>query len=281
MNRSFIVPAILILVFSYGCRGDGSTNSPESESSFLVSFQNMEYAEALEAIDKKLMLNPEDGKLLYYKATCLEKIGRHEQAAGLYRLAGVLAPNGFADRVVLYTEAQALFNIRVNSLAQRAVDELARKYPHSQLTKKGQQLAMLIEERLSMGITVKNLNWYLDKGYKAYAAGNPELAAQYMEEFMLLAQRADFEEQYGDKTANFTLGSSLLEIGDPEGAITFLDKVPVEFESYRAGLLSAMANYYAGKEKKASSILDTIISNAEEESVVSKAKSNREKWFRP
>ncbi len=278
-------PAIFVLVTVccigvVGCRRAQDTAGQQSRggNSFCDLFLGGCYEEALDLIDKELTSAPNDGLRLMYRGSCLTMMDRHEDAVESFRIADSCLTPGVADRIGLYLRAGSLFHVKTYSRAQQVLDKLARSFPHSRLAERGQKLALIIEKRLAEGISEANLNWYLARGTKAYDSGRPALALEYIEEYFLLAEKSGKQEYVTNPRANMSMGGARLEIGDAEGALVYLLKVPPDYSEWRAGILTAFGLKLLGSDRKALQTMKTVVAKAQSEEVRVRAQRYVAEW---
>ncbi|TET32977.1 MAG: hypothetical protein E3J72_18260 [Planctomycetota bacterium] len=275
---------ILFLILSIAlCSGCSCNTTPEQGSAhvkhpYLAAFLEGRYEEALAIVDKKLEDNPRDCLQLHYRGSCYTMLERHEDAIETFRLAQASSSEPFIDKTTLYMHALALFNSKLYCRSQQKLDSLAQSFPHSRMAKRGQELALKIEQRLGAGLKESNLNWYLSKGMKAYNSARPAMAAEYLEEYFLLADRAGDSKYKRNAKANFSLGGAYMELGDVQKAVVYLERIPIEYGRYRAGIMQAMAIQAAGDNDRAVDILNKVISNAKSKAVIKRAKRLRKDW---
>jgi hypothetical protein len=124
------------------------------------------------------------------------------------------------------------------SRAQMELDALARRFPHSRLSARGKDLRERIERRLAAGLTPANCDWYLDRGLAAYERATPALAAEFLDEYLLLARRAGL--MVAPKTY-LTMGAVCLELDEGSAALVHLALVPAETEAHRGALFHGLA----------------------------------------
>ena len=259
-----------------GCQTNGSSPDVPKDASdaFPAAFQ----AEALRTVEAALVKDPQDGVQLYYRAACYAMLERHEDAAESFRLGESLAPEGFTDKTVLYLRALSLFHVKTFRRAQFVLDRLAKTFPHSRLSKRGQDLALKIERRLAEGVKETSLNWYLNEGLEAYDSARPALAVEYLEEYFLLTDRLSDGGYREDPQANFSLGGAYVELGESEKAVAFLERVPTGYGGYSGGLMLAMCLHVTGDDERAESLLGEIVSKADNPSVKERAQRLLKAW---
>ena len=272
------VLAVVCCMLPAGCRRPQQVASGEySHGEFSTAFLEGRYQEALNLVEKELALAPRDSMKLLYHGSCLAMLRRFEEAVESFRMADVCSHSGFEDRTGLYLRATSLFNVKAYVRAQQVLDSLSRSFPRSRLAEQGQELALKIDKRLTEGITEANLNWYLDRGTKAYDSGRPALAAEYLEEYFLLAAKSGHENG-GSPRANLSLGGANLELGDATAALTYLQKVPPDFSEWRAGILTAFALKASGLHEAALEMIRTVFKNADTELVQARAERYVKEW---
>jgi hypothetical protein len=214
---------------------------------FLTAFQAADYRGALAAAERLR----DDPLAPVYRATCLALLERNEEAVELFRRA---APGtGSFAQVALFAQAQALYNLRCYARAQGEMDRLVRRFPHGRFAERGQDMAMRIERRLAGGLTQANLEWYQDRGLAAYDQARSGLAAEYLEEYRLLAQRmgAAIEPK-----AMLTLAAVALEMDDRVLTETSIALVPPATEDWRGALYRGLAHLAAGRTADARADLE-------------------------
>jgi tetratricopeptide (TPR) repeat protein len=248
-----------------------------SRGEFSTAFLEGRYQKALDLVEKELTLAPRDPMKLLYRGSCLAMLRRFEEAVESFRMADVSSHAGFQDRTGLYLRATSLFNVKAYVRAQQVLDSLSRSFPRSRLAEQGQELALKIDKRLTEGITKANLNWYLDRGTKAYDSGRPALAAEYLEEYFLLAARSGHENDASPR-AHLSLGGANLELGDATAALTCLQKVSPDSSEWRAGILTAFALKASGSHEAALEMMRTVSKNADTESVQARAGRYVKQW---
>jgi tetratricopeptide (TPR) repeat protein len=287
MHRNMIIATAVVAVLLFiafaiipGCRTNGSSDMKLESGSdpFLAAFQAAKYEEALGIVEEALRKNPDDGIQIHYRGACFTMLERYEDAVESFMLGELNSPEGFSDRTILYLRALSLFNIKTFRRAQQVLDTLAQSYPHSRLSKRGQELALKIEKRLAEGLKEGTLNWYLNEGLEAYDAARPALAAEYLGEYFLLAARMEDSRHVDDARANFSLGGAYIELGEDKKAVQYLERVPVSYEGYSGGLMLAMALYASGEKERSAKLLGEIAQKAEGESIREQAQRLLEAW---
>ncbi len=250
----------------------------KAEDRFLAAFQAQKYEDALAIVEKKLAKDPNDGVQITYRGACQAALEKYEAAVESFRLGEAKAPKGFVDKTSLYLRALSLFSTKMFCRSQTILDRLAKIFPHSHSAEQGQKLALQIEKRLARGVKESNLNWYLHQGLQAYAAARPALTAEYLGEYFLLAGRIKSEKYLKNPDANFALGGASIELGDLPEALRRLEKVPVEHNGYRAGVMLAIALKAKGDGKRAREILSIVAEKAPKEDVRKRARKYLSRW---
>lgn len=277
--RTGILAWLVAAVFM-GCHSNGRSFEEDLAAGdlFLTAFQEGRYAESLKAVEDALKDDPENGVQLQYRGACYSMLERHEEAVESFRLGKAYAPDGFTDKTLLYLRALSLFNVKAFRRSQQILDKLARVFPHSRLSKRGQQLALKIEQRLAEGVSEGALNWYLSKGLDAYDSERPALAAEYLGEYFLLAGSLGKSEYTENPEANFSLGGAYIELGDIAGALEYLQRVPVSYGEFSGGIMHAMALKAAGDDGRARELLEEVVRTAGDQAIRERAERLLNEW---
>ncbi len=175
------------------------------------------------------------------RGLCLAMLGRQEAAVAAFRRADAGGLN-VHDQASRWARAETLTALQCYARARQEIEIIQLRFPHGAFTDRAMELAVRIERRLT-GISTSNLDWYLQRGFAAYASGDPALAAEYLDEYRLLCQRAGATMSPGNLLA---LAVACLESGDLALARTHLALVVPETEDWRGALYRGVAALAAG-----------------------------------
>ena len=225
----------VLLVLLFSCPVTAMVTGPDV---FLSAFQRADYPAALASLAEV----SDDPLAPVYRATCLTMMQRSDEAADLFRRAA--SDSGAFAQVALFAQAQALFDLRCYARAQTVLDRLARRFPHGRFAERGLDLALRIERRLSDGLTQANVEWYQDQGLAAYAQAHSGLAAEYLEEYRLLAERLG---SASEPKAMLTLTAVALELDDHALMASSITLVPPATADWRGALYRGLVHVAAGE----------------------------------
>ncbi len=185
--------------------------------------------------------HPDQGRWWCYVACARERTGDPTGATDAFVRGSCLSTDGFLDCCLMYARAHALVGIKAYARAQEVLDALADRFPYSQLAAKDLAFSLAVSARLAQGITRSNLAWYWDQARSERGQGKPGVAADHLEEYLLLDGRAHILNDEERNSARLLVGELYLSLGAPGKALAHFELVDQDAASGRSALFRSLA----------------------------------------